>query len=92
MRTPRLSLSAPFVTVNNPLVHIKKVGLYAKISFTFSRTRHCVGVRPLLCRHRGCELEIPLYHTHRFLNPDTLCLTAAAWLSAKQVSMPPLRQ
>jgi hypothetical protein len=24
----------------------------------------------LLCRHHGCELEIPLYHTHRFLNRD----------------------
>ena len=32
--------------------------------------RQCVGVRPFLCRHRGCELEIPLYHNHRFLNPD----------------------
>jgi hypothetical protein len=24
----------------------------------------------LLCRHHGRELEIPLYHTHRFLNRD----------------------
>ena len=32
--------------------------------------RYCVGVRPLLCRHHGCELEIPLYPTHRFLNRD----------------------
>ena len=23
---------------------------------------HCLGVRPLLCRHHGSELEIPLYH------------------------------
>src|SRR3984893_1984061 len=30
----------------------------------------CVGVRPLLCRHHGCELEIPLYPTRRFLNRD----------------------
>jgi hypothetical protein len=29
-----------------------------------------VGVRPLLCRYHGCELEIPLYHTYRFLNRD----------------------
>jgi hypothetical protein len=35
-----------------------------------AHARHCVGVRPLLCRHHGFELEIPLYHTHRFLNPD----------------------
>src|SRR5271163_4545076 len=35
-----------------------------------AHARHCVGVRPLLCRHLGCELEIPLYHTHRFLNRD----------------------
>src|ERR1039458_6705309 len=35
-----------------------------------AHARHCVGVRPLLCRHHGCELEIPLYHTHRFLNRD----------------------
>jgi len=31
-----------------------------------------VGIRRLLCRHRGCELEIPLYDTHRFLNLDYL--------------------
>src|SRR4029077_5878409 len=35
-----------------------------------AHARHCVGVRPLLCRHHGCELEIPLYPTHRFLNRD----------------------
>jgi len=35
-----------------------------------ANAQHCVGVRPLLCRHHGCELEIPLYHTHRFLNRD----------------------
>src|SRR5258708_13107609 len=35
-----------------------------------AHTRHCVGVRPLLRRHHGCELEIPLYHPHRFLNRD----------------------
>jgi hypothetical protein len=29
-----------------------------------------VGVRPLLCGHHGCQLEIPLYPTHRFLNFD----------------------
>ena len=32
--------------------------------------RHCVGVRPLLCRHHGCELEIPLHPPHRSLNRD----------------------
>ena len=32
--------------------------------------RYCVGVRSLLCGHHGRELEIPLYHTHRFLNHD----------------------
>src|ERR1700733_5453947 len=31
---------------------------------------HGVGVRPLLCRHHGGELEIPLYPAHRFLNAD----------------------
>src|ERR1700736_1539371 len=35
-----------------------------------AHARHCLGVRPLLCRHHGCELEIPLYHTHSFLNRD----------------------
>jgi len=30
--------------------------------------RRWVGVRPLLCRHHGCELEIPVYLTHRFLS------------------------
>jgi hypothetical protein len=29
-----------------------------------------VGLRPLLCHHHGCELEVPLYHADRFLNPD----------------------
>jgi hypothetical protein len=29
-----------------------------------------VGVRTLLCRYHGCELEISLYHTHRVLGPD----------------------
>jgi hypothetical protein len=29
-----------------------------------------VGVRCLLCRHHGCELEIPLYPSYRFLNGD----------------------
>ena len=31
-----------------------------------AHARHCVGVRPLLCRHYGCELEIPLCPAHRF--------------------------
>ena len=35
-----------------------------------AHARRCVGVRPLLCRHHGCELEVPLYHTHRFLTRD----------------------
>src|ERR1700674_3811719 len=35
-----------------------------------AHARHCVGVRPLLCSHHGCELEVPGYHTHRFLNRD----------------------
>ena len=35
-----------------------------------AHARHYLGVRPLLCRHHGCELEIPLYRTHRFLNRD----------------------
>lgn len=35
-----------------------------------AHARHCVGVRPLLCHHHGCKLEIPLYPTHRFLNRD----------------------
>ena len=34
--------------------------------------RYCVGVRSLLCRHHGRELEIPLYCTHRFLNRDNI--------------------
>jgi len=29
-----------------------------------------VGVRPLLCRHHGFELEILVYYSHRFLNRD----------------------
>ena len=29
-----------------------------------------MGIRRLLCRHHGCELEIPLYHPHCFLNLD----------------------
>ena len=33
---------------------------------------HGVGVRPFLCGHHGCELEIPLYSTHRFHNRDYL--------------------
>ena len=37
---------------------------------TLALMRPRVGVRPLLCRHRGCELEIPLYHADRFLNRD----------------------
>ena len=32
--------------------------------------RHSLGIRSLLCRHHGCELEIPLYPTHRFLKRD----------------------
>ena len=32
--------------------------------------RYCVVIRPLLCRHHVCELEIPLYPTHRFLAHD----------------------
>src|ERR1700730_11229607 len=32
--------------------------------------RHCVGSRSLLCRHHGCELEIPLYLPYRFFNRD----------------------
>jgi hypothetical protein len=35
-----------------------------------AHARHCVGVCPVLCRHHGCELEIPLYPAHRFLNRD----------------------
>ena len=29
-----------------------------------------MGVRPLLCRHHGFELEILFYYSHRFLNRD----------------------
>jgi hypothetical protein len=32
--------------------------------------RHYVGLRPLLFSYHDCELEIPLYHPDRFLNPD----------------------
>jgi hypothetical protein len=32
--------------------------------------RHCVGFRSLLCRHHGCELEIPLCPSYRFFNRD----------------------
>jgi len=35
-----------------------------------AHARHCLGVRPVLCRYHGCELEIPLYATYRFLNGD----------------------
>src|ERR1041385_629724 len=35
-----------------------------------AHARHCLGVCPLLCRHHGCELDLPFYHTHRFLNRD----------------------
>ena len=29
-----------------------------------------MGVRPLLCRHHGFELEILFYYSHGFLNRD----------------------
>jgi hypothetical protein len=32
--------------------------------------RHGVGSRSLLCRHHGCELEVPLYPPYRFFNLD----------------------
>ena len=32
--------------------------------------RHCVGLRSLLCRHHGCELEIPLYPPYRLFHRD----------------------
>ena len=32
--------------------------------------RYWVGVRPLLFRHHGFELEILFYCSHRFLNRD----------------------
>ena len=32
--------------------------------------RGTVGSRSLLCRHRDCELEIPLYRPHRFFDGD----------------------
>ena len=35
-----------------------------------AHARHCVGLRSLLCRHHGCELEIPLCPTYRFLSHD----------------------
>jgi hypothetical protein len=35
-----------------------------------THARHGVGVRPLLCRHHGFELEILFYYSHRFLNRD----------------------
>jgi hypothetical protein len=37
---------------------------------TLAHAWHCVGVRCLLCRHHGCELEIPVYPPYRFLNGD----------------------
>ena len=33
-----------------------------------AHARHGVGVRPLLCRHHGFELEILFCYSHRFLN------------------------
>jgi hypothetical protein len=35
-----------------------------------AHARHRVGIRPVLRRHYGCELEVPLCHTHRVLNRD----------------------
>src|SRR5262249_6801048 len=35
-----------------------------------SHARHGVGFRSLLCRHHGCEHEIPLYLSYRFFNCD----------------------
>jgi hypothetical protein len=32
--------------------------------------RHCVGSCSLLCRHHGCELEIPLHPPFSFFNRD----------------------
>jgi hypothetical protein len=35
-----------------------------------AHARNCVGVRPLLSRHHGFELQIFFYHSHRFLTRD----------------------
>ena len=32
-----------------------------------AHARHCVGLRPLLCRHHSSELEILFYYSHHFL-------------------------
>jgi hypothetical protein len=37
---------------------------------TCTYARHHLGVRPLLCRHHGGELEIPVYRTDRFRYRD----------------------
>src|SRR5579863_1794808 len=37
-----------------------------------AHARHGVGLRPMLCRHHGFELQILFYYSHRFLNRDYL--------------------
>ena len=52
-----------------------------------AHARHFVGVRTLLCRHHGCELEIPLHPAHRFLNRDYIVFDCGGM--AFSVSRPP---
>jgi len=43
------------------------------------------GSRSLLCRHHGCELEIPLYPPHRFFNRDYSVFDCGSMLSVKPI-------
>ena len=44
---------------------------------------YCVGVRGVLCRHHGGELEIPLYATRRFLDADYILLECGGMAFSK---------
>jgi hypothetical protein len=46
---------------------------------------HCLVTRPLLCRHHGCEREIPVSPSYRFLTFDhgVLGLCGVAFCEAK---------
>jgi hypothetical protein len=52
--------------------------------------RHCVGSRSLLCRHRGGELEIPLYPAYRFFNRDYSVFDCGGVAFSEETNLKPL--
>ena len=52
---------------------------------------HCVGVRPLLCRHHGCELEVPLCSAHGFLNADYVVFDRGGMVFSEAESLASMR-